>query len=72
MAVNGSAPTGKGKIAMEKSNKAKPVKKTYDDYTGKLSDHCPKCDVFIERYNPRIPWREIKFCCYCGQPVSWK
>lgn len=62
----------KGKKQANKYRKEEPIKKKYDDYTGQISDHCPKCDTFIERYNPRIPWQEIKYCSYCGQAVRWK
>lgn len=41
------------------------------DYHGKMHPYCPRCGSYIERYNSWRPWMEIRFCCYCGQEVSW-
>lgn len=59
-------------IIMDESRlEEKAVEKRLDYYTGDISEHCPRCACFIDRYNSRIPWREVKYCCYCGQAVKW-
>ena len=54
-----------------KKQEAQPVRHITDEYTGITEPHCPCCDCFIDQYNPRRPWQDVKFCCYCGQEVTW-
>ena len=48
-----------------------PVKKIRNEYTGYIDYKCPGCGAFLEKHNPCNPWKDVKFCCYCGQEVSW-
>ena len=59
-------------LELLKKQQAKPVLYMKVEYTGGNEAYCPDCGCFIEKYNPRRPWREVKYCCYCGQEVTWK
>lgn len=66
----------KGVAVMESDEKGpieerkEHVKPQYDANGNKFWN-CPRCGKYIDRYNTRIPWEEVKYCSYCGQGVTW-
>lgn len=59
-------------LSAAEPRKLQPVRYITDEYTGITEPHCPCCDCFIDQYNPRRPWQDVKYCCYCGQEVVWE
>lgn len=40
-------------------------------YTHLPVSYCPKCREPIDRFVVGNPYKEIKYCHYCGQAVKW-